>query len=542
MSRPKRPPPASKRYWIGYCRKSTDTEDKQVHTLKDQATMIAAYYERLPAAERRNQPLQLMEEARSAYHPGRPVFGKILRMADRGQVQGLIVVHPNRISRNHADSGSFVQRLVDTQIGSLDTTTGKRYTGADSNDIFMLTLEGAMSWKDSRDKGDRILQAMRMRAAEGKHMGPARIGYRATYRPDGTKLLEVMPEQAAVIRRVFELAAAGAYSTQNLADEAWRMGLRGRGGKKVGKAALHSMLRHPLYKGFVRFDGVVARGTHESIVAAGVWDRVQRVLTGRRTNTARPKDLGLRDLFVFGTLLQCPACGRSLSPYRAKGRYVYYECKNPETRCRVCVPQTRLVEQLPLLLSGVFLGAEDLDRLREALLQHHRASIGDGGCRRQAWTAEYEKVQREIGDVFARRKEAEAIGVADAVDLRLAELKGKRDDLRARLDAANEAGTGWVERVVRAFELVSLLREAILFGSRLTREMGLRAVASNLSVDGKNLVLELRSPFRECARKGGRLEWCSALHDVRTEVEETVFGLEEAHDLFESIGDARAFE
>src|SRR5438552_14168135 len=128
-------------------------------------------------------------------------------MADRGGVRGLIVVHPNRVSRNHADSGAFVQRLVEGTIRFLDTTGGKRYTGADSNDIFMLTLEGAMSWKDSRDKGDRILQAMRMRAAEGRHMGPVRIGYRSVYRPDGTPTLEVVPEVAAVIRRLFDLAA-----------------------------------------------------------------------------------------------------------------------------------------------------------------------------------------------------------------------------------------------------------------------------------------------------------------------------------------------
>src|SRR5437764_3683892 len=92
------------------------------------------------------------------------------------------------------------------QIECLATTGGKRYTGADSNDIFMLTLEGAMSWKDSRDKGDRILQAMRMRAAEGKHMGPVQVGYQIVYRPDGTKFLDVVPETAALIRRVFKLA------------------------------------------------------------------------------------------------------------------------------------------------------------------------------------------------------------------------------------------------------------------------------------------------------------------------------------------------
>src|SRR5437016_4699615 len=119
MPRKKKFRHAQTRCWIGYCRKSTDTEDKQVHSLQDQETMIENYYSRLPAAEKENCPLRLLFEAQSAYHPGRAVFNTILQMASRGEVHGVIVVHPNRISRNHADSGSFVQRLVDRQITSL---------------------------------------------------------------------------------------------------------------------------------------------------------------------------------------------------------------------------------------------------------------------------------------------------------------------------------------------------------------------------------------------------------------------------------------
>ena len=501
MPRTKKPPRASQRYWVGYCRKSTDTEDKQVHTLQDQATLIRAYYDRLPGSEKSGCPLRLFEEARSAYHPGRPVFDQLLEMADRGEVRGFIVVHPNRVSRNHADSGSFVQRLVDGQIGSLDTTGGKRYTGADSNDIFMLTLEGAMSWKDSRDKGDRILQAMRMRAAEGRHMGPVRIGYRVTYRPDGTRVLEVVPETAERLRRLFELAAAGTYSVQALVDEGWKMGLQNRSGTKLCKSAVNAILHDPLYKGYVRFDGVVTRGVHEPLVEPGVWERVQLALASRRTGAARPKDLTLRDLFVFGHLLRCPRCGRTLCPYRAKGRYVYYECKNPATACGVCVPQAALIEQLPPLLSGVFLDPEALDGLRDDLLRHHRSRSDDDVGQRRALNAEYEKVQREIGEAFAGRKEAEALGVRDAVDLRLAELKGRRDELHARLNVTHAKGASWVETVIRAFELVSLLQEAIFFGSRQPRETALNAVVSNFSVDGKKLTLKLRSPFRECAKR-----------------------------------------
>jgi hypothetical protein len=67
--------------------------------------------------------------------------------------------------------------------------------------------------------------------------------------------------------------------------------------------------------------------------------------------------LGLRELFVFGNLLKCPRCGRTLCPYRVKRRYVYYECKNPNTRCKILVPQVILVKQVPLLLRGIHLNS-----------------------------------------------------------------------------------------------------------------------------------------------------------------------------------------
>jgi DNA invertase Pin-like site-specific DNA recombinase len=535
MARQKKPTQARSRYWVGYCRKSTDSEDKQVHTLQDQAALIRAHYDRLPLLDRDGSPLQLLEEACSAYHPGRPVFDAILRKADRGEVRGVIVVHPNRVSRNHADSGAFVQRLVDGQIGSLDTTGGKRYTGADSNDIFMLTLEGAMSWKDSRDKGDRILQAMRMRAVEGRHMGPVRLGYRVVYRPDGSRVLEIVPELAGSIRRLFDLAAAGAHSTQDLADEAWRLGLRSRAGKKLFRSAIHAMLRDPLYKGHIRFDGIEAKGVHEPMIDENVWNQVQWVLTGRRKETARPKDLTVRDLFVFGNLLRCPGCGRSLCPYRAKKKYVYYECKNLETKCGVCISQAVLVQQLPDVLNGAFLDHADLDRLRVDLLRRHRGRIADDSTRRRTLNAEYEAVQTEIGEVFAQRKEAAALGIRDAVDLRLAVLKRKRDELHRSLNLAHDKGSDWIDQVVRAFELVSLLQEAILFGSRPTRETTLNAIASNFTVVGKELILKLRSPFHEGSKRHDRPTWWADLYDVRTEIEETVCRLEKAFLLIQDI-------
>jgi hypothetical protein len=395
----------------------------------------------------------------------------------------------------------------------------------------MLTLEGAMSWKDSRDKGDRIRQAMRMRAAEGKPMGPVRIGYRSVFRPDGAKVLEVVPEVARHVRRLFTLAAA-ACSIQELFAEAQRLGLRARSGKVLHRSAIHALLRDPLYKGCIRFDGVVAKGRHEPIVDDVLWQRVQKALAARCTSVPRTRDFNLRDLFIFGDLLKCPKCGRTLRPYRAKGKYVYYECKNPDTSCGVLLPQPTLVKQLPALVNGITLDAAELDVLRRQLLSGYRENSGEEIARRRTAEAAYEAVVKEIGDMFAQRKEAEALGIVDVIDRRLAALKARKDELQASLKECHDQSMAWVEAVTRSFELFELLREAIFSGSAQDRGMVLRGIASNYTVRGETLVPELRSPFREHMNAHGRPEWYTGLLKRRTEVIETFGLLQAAHASF----------
>ncbi|MFH1670899.1 MAG: recombinase family protein [Patescibacteria group bacterium] len=124
MPRKKKHPKAINRFIYGYARKSTDSEDKQVHSLDDQESMINKHYSSLPEDERKKYPLKILRESKSAFHPGREQFNKVMSLADIGNVHGVIVVHPNRISRNHQDSGAFVQRLVDGRISFLDSTHG----------------------------------------------------------------------------------------------------------------------------------------------------------------------------------------------------------------------------------------------------------------------------------------------------------------------------------------------------------------------------------------------------------------------------------
>lgn len=165
------------------------------------------------------------------------------------------------------------------------------------------------------------------------------------------------------------------------------------------------------------------------------------------------------------------------------------------------------MEQLPLLLRDVRFEESDLSTLRHRLLLEHRNRGGKESGRRKALNAAYEQTEKEIADLFSQRKVAEHLGILPEIDKRLAELRDKRDLLQAQLNASHENGSEWIEKLIRSFELIELLQEAIFCGSLRTREAVLKAVASNFSVDGRKLVWKPRTPFRQVERRGDRPKW-----------------------------------
>ena len=81
-------------------------------------------------------------------------------------------------------------------------------------------------------------------------------------------------------------------------------------------------------------------------------------------------------------------------------------------------------------------------------------------------------------------------------------MRQRRDQLQEQLNACHEAGSGWIEKVIRSFELIELLQEAIFLGSARSRELVLHGLVSNYSVEGKKLIWKGRAPFQQAEQKG----------------------------------------
>lgn len=68
--------------YIIYCRKSSESEERQVLSIESQIKELKQLTERigLPVSE-------LLTESQSAKYPGRPVFNSILRKVNKGEVK-----------------------------------------------------------------------------------------------------------------------------------------------------------------------------------------------------------------------------------------------------------------------------------------------------------------------------------------------------------------------------------------------------------------------------------------------------------------------
>jgi DNA invertase Pin-like site-specific DNA recombinase len=117
-----------------YCRKSNESEDKQVHSIDDQHLANKRSIERIGLIHYG----EYFEESRSAKKTGRPLFNQMIEEIKKGKYSVIVCFHLNRLSRNAYDSGVLVD-LMDMGKLKAIVTSGRTYFNS-SEDKFMINI------------------------------------------------------------------------------------------------------------------------------------------------------------------------------------------------------------------------------------------------------------------------------------------------------------------------------------------------------------------------------------------------------------------
>ena len=152
-----------------------------------------------------------------------------------GQFDVLVLEGLDRLSRDQVDQEQVVRRLEHRGIRIVGVTDG--YDSASGESRFVLrSMRGIVNEAYRRDLPPKIRRGLAGQIERGFHAGGMSYGYRSV--PVGMNergevqgfQLEVVPEQAEVIREIYRRYAAGE-SLQRIAAELNARGIRGPGRK-----------------------------------------------------------------------------------------------------------------------------------------------------------------------------------------------------------------------------------------------------------------------------------------------------------------------
>ncbi len=371
------PPTAPVRYLL-YARKSTESEERQVLSIDSQVK------EMMEMAARENLDIvEVRREAHSAKASGqRPVFREILEDIRQGKFNGIIVWHPDRLSRNAGDLGELVD-LMDQKLLVEIRANGQTFTNNPS-EKFLLMILCSQAKLENDNKSINVKRGLKTRVEMGLWPAPAPTGYVKEKRMDRKCETLIDPERAPVIKKMFEKVAYEKWSGRKLYN--WlrfELNFTALPSKKpLSLGNIYRLLENHFYYGvfeYPRNSGNWYQGKHEPLITKELFDLVQEQLKGNELKTRQEKE------FAFTKLMTCGLCGSGISAdekYKKlkNGKintHVYYGCtKARDKHCRCgYINEEDLIEQLQNLAGSVTLHESNvLKKVKAEVMRYKRFS------------------------------------------------------------------------------------------------------------------------------------------------------------------------
>lgn len=336
----------------------------------------------------------------------RPAMKELLRLVESPRIKAIMCVEPSRLSRGDLeDIGYLVKILRYTQ--TLVITPVYTYDLNDERDRDLFERE-LMRGNEYLEYTKKIRLNGRLTSVKnGAFIGQsAPYGYRKTIVQEGKHkchTLEPHPEQAPIVKRIFELYASGLGAVK-IAERLDTEHVPAPKGKRWSPESIPSMLTNVHYLGKVKWNErktvrtveegkvktsrpraeefLVFEGKHPAIIDQELWDRVQDMM-GKHPRNHKAKNL----TNPLAGLLWCE-CGRAMI-----GRK--YNDKNGKERCA------------PRFLCGdrknCGTGSAKMDEVMAEVIKVLRAAVDEFTVRIEAGTDDSAEVHRQLVERLERK-------------------------------------------------------------------------------------------------------------------------------------------
>src|SRR3989339_764251 len=331
--------------YFAYVRKSTEGEERQALSISSQMDKVNEFFSGLDIVE-------VLEEKHSAFKPyNRPVFENMIFRIRKGEANGIIAWHPDRLSRNEIDA-STITYLVRT--GIIDDLKFGSYNFDNSPEgIMMLQLSLSQSQYFSSKLGKDVRRGLEKKFEMGWHPNKCPNGYlNITRTNQGYSTIKTDEKRFKIIRKAFDLMLSGNYSVPEILDKLnndWAFKPKS-GYNGLSRSSLYRMFTNLFYTGIIQYDGKQKQGKHKAMITLEEYDRIQYLLGRHGKPRQRKND------YAYTGLIRCTNCGCMVSAdlkrktIKKTGRqkeYTYYCCthKKREIKCEEKAVEVKALEE-----------------------------------------------------------------------------------------------------------------------------------------------------------------------------------------------------
>lgn len=313
-----------------YARVSTD-KDEQIHSYKNQ---IAHYEEKIKSVPKWTFVDGYMDEGITGTSINkRDDFNRMTEDAEKDKFDLIITKDICRFARNTVDTLVTTRELLKLGVGvyfELDNVN----TLASEGEL-RLTIMASLAQDESRKISERVRFGFEKSVKNGVVLGNNKIW---GYKKEKGKLV-IVPEEAKIVKRIFELYSNNDIGIRNLGKELAKEGIYANDGKPFAFSTLKSILTNPKYKGYyvgkktTTIDFISKqrkyfaedewtyykdeKGDVPAIVDEELWERCN-ILYRNRSNKVKNKETSYNTKYKYSGKLFCKNDGKSF--WRTKWR------------------------------------------------------------------------------------------------------------------------------------------------------------------------------------------------------------------------------
>ena len=283
----------------------------------------------------------------------RPAFRRMEADIEAGRINCVLVKDLSRFGRDYIEMGRYLERVFPAQ-GVRFIAVNDHVDSQQGRYDMLLPMKNIFNTQYARDISDKVRSAIHTKQQRGEFVGAfPSYGYQKD--PANRSHLVIDPAAAQVVRRIFDLFEQGwgkikiakqlnAEGIPSPSEYKRILGERYHNGRKIDQttywtyATVHRILQNQMYAGNMeqgrnyrptmhgkavqldRSEWTVVSDTHEAIIGAEQWERVQALLRKRTRQLSFEQNQS-----PFAGFLRCGDCGRAMVKTKRAGG-IYYSC------------------------------------------------------------------------------------------------------------------------------------------------------------------------------------------------------------------------